>query len=164
MSRRAGKGRRSLDDHDRSAGIRVIGSREVAVDEVLSTVHDALAAINRAWRENRPLEMRAHLDPNVTMVLPGFRGQVVGRDALLASFVEFSANARVLEYRESDKQIQIIGGCAVASFRFEMVYERPGYRERSSGRDLWVFQRTRGKWRAVWRTMLDLTGTREAEP
>jgi hypothetical protein len=34
-------------------------------------------------------------------------------------------NARVLEYRETEERIQVVGNCAVASFRFEMVYERP---------------------------------------
>jgi len=134
------------------------------MEDARAKVHETLAAINRAWRENRPAAMRPHLDPNVTMALPGFQGEVVGREALLASFVEFCANARVLEYRETDEQIQVVRDCAVASFRFEMVYERPAYRERSAGRDLWVFRRARGAWRAVWRTMLDLSGSREAAP
>jgi hypothetical protein len=124
-------------------------------------VHAVLASINQAWRENRPSTMRRFLAPGVTMVLPGFQGAVVGREALLASFHEFCTNARVLEYRETEEQIHVVNNCAVASYRFHMVYERQAYRERSSGRDLWVFQRTRGKWLAVWRTMLELTEARE---
>jgi hypothetical protein len=95
------------------------------------------------------------------MVLPGFRQAVVGRDDLLASFDEFCRNARVLEYRETDEQVQVVNNCAVASFRFEMVYERATYRATSSGRDLWVFEQTGGQWRGVWRTMLELIETRE---
>ena len=124
-------------------------------------VHEVLSAINQAWRTNTPLTMSQHLHPDIVMKFPGFSGEVVGRDALLASFVEFCTNARVLEYQESNEQISVIGDCAVASFQFEMLYERAKYRERSKGRDLWVFQCISGKWVAVWRTMMELEEVRE---
>lgn len=128
-----------------------------------SEVHDILATINTAWRNGRPSAMSEHLHPGVTMVLPGFGGIVEGRDALLEGFAEFCANARVLEYRETDEQIQVVGNVAVASFRFIMEYERSTYRERSTGRDVWVFERAGGQWNAVWRTMLELEEKREAK-
>ena len=124
-------------------------------------VHNTLAAINQAWREGRPSAMSEYLHPGITMALPGFGGTVEGRDALLVGFMEFCANARVIEYAESEEQIQIVGNVAVVSFRFAMVYERSDYRERSTGRDVWVFERTDGRWCAVWRTMLELEEERE---
>ncbi len=124
-------------------------------------VHEVLSAINQSWRTNTPLTMSQHLHPNIIMKFPGFSGEVVGRDALLASFVEFCTNARVLEYQENNEQISVIGDCAVASFQFEMMYERTKYRERSKGRDLWVFQCISDKWVAVWRTMMELEELRE---
>jgi hypothetical protein len=123
-------------------------------------VHEALSAINQAWRSNAPLEMAQYLHPDIVMKFPKFLGEVVGRDALLASFVEFCTNARVLEYQESNEQINVIVDCAVVSFQFEMLYEREKYQEQSKGRDLWVFQYITGKWVAVWRTMMDLEEVR----
>jgi hypothetical protein len=124
-------------------------------------VHEVLSAINQAWRSNTPLGMSQYLHPNIVMKYPGFSGEVAGRDALLASFVEFCTNARVLEYQESNEQINVVGNCAVVSFQFEMLYERAKYQERSKGRDLWVFQYTSDKWVAVWRTMMELEEVRE---
>jgi hypothetical protein len=132
------------------------------MNNLTSEVHDAMAAINRAWRENRPLEMQSYLHPGVTMVLPGFSGTVAGKDVLLASFVEFCSTARVLEYKESDEQIQVIGHVALVSFRFDMLYERSSYRERSTGRDIWAFEYIAGNWMAIWRTMVELQETRDA--
>ncbi len=105
--------------------------------------------------------MLPYLHPQVVMVLPGFTGTVAGRDPLLAGFDEWCLNARVVEYKESDEQIQIIGNVGVISFRFDMLYERTSYRERSVGRDIWVFEYQNGKWVAVWRTMVDLKEERE---
>jgi hypothetical protein len=131
------------------------------MQQTSKAVHATLAAINEAWRGNQPSGMKEFLHSGITMVLPGFAQTVVGRDALLASFEEFCQNARVLEYRETEETIQVVNNCGVASFRFEMVYERPAYRARSTGRDLWVFENTGGKWLAVWRTMLELSEAKE---
>jgi hypothetical protein len=60
------------------------------------------------------------------------------------------------EYHEPDHQVDAVGDTAIASFRYEMIYERDGQRSRASGRDLGVFTREGGQWLAVWRTMLDL--------
>ena len=124
-------------------------------------VHKVLSAINQAWRSNSPLEMSQYLHTDIVMKFPGFSGEVAGRGALLASFVEFCSNARVLEYQESNEQINVIGDCAVVSFQFEMLYERAKYQERSKGRDIWVFQYISKKWIAVWRTMMELEEVRE---
>jgi ketosteroid isomerase-like protein len=124
-------------------------------------VQNALAAINRAWRSGRVSDMVPYLHPDVVMTMPGFTGSIAGRDKLIAGFEEFCANARVVEYTESDQIIEVIGNSAVVSFKFDMLYERPKYRERSQGRDLWLFQRDSGKWVAVWRTMIELSESRE---
>ena len=124
-------------------------------------VHKVMSAINQAWRSNVPLEMSQYLHSDIVMKFPGFSGEVAGRDALLASFIEFCQNAQVLEYQESNEQINVIGDCAVVSFHFEMLYERAKYKERSKGRDIWVFQYISKKWIAVWRTMMELEEVRE---
>jgi len=123
-----------------------------------------LAAITRAWRTLHPEEMTGHLHPDITMALPSFQGSVRGREKLIESFKEFCTNARVLEYEEKDDSLDVVGNVAVASFRFSMVYERAAYRARSTGRDLWVFERHGDRWIAVWRTMSDLQEERLRQP
>ena len=76
---------------------------------------------------------------------------------LIASFAQFGDMARVIEYREFDLDVQVIGHTAVVTFRFDMVYEREqNTREHSTGRDLWVFARHDDRWLVVWRTILDV--------
>ena len=121
-----------------------------------SKLRESIAAINRAWRENRPAEMREYLHPQITLVLPGFSGTVTGIDAMIAGFEEWCTNARVIEYKESDELLQIVGNVGFVSYRFDMLYERSAYRERSTGRDIWAFECIDKKWLAVWRTMVDM--------
>ncbi|HUI30824.1 MAG TPA: DUF4440 domain-containing protein [Candidatus Acidoferrales bacterium] len=124
-------------------------------------VHNALAAINKAWRNGQPMEMYEYLHPDITMALPNFKERVVGRHTFLASFVEFCTNAQVVQYSETNETINVIDKVAVASIKFNMVYDRATYRARSSGRDLWVFENIGEKWLAVWRTMIELEESRE---
>ncbi|HUA92069.1 MAG TPA: nuclear transport factor 2 family protein [Terracidiphilus sp.] len=130
-------------------------------------VRSLLASINAAWREGHPSSMRESLHPDIAIVPPGFTQTLRGRDMLVASFEEFCKNAKVLEYEETDEHIDVVGDCAVATFRFRMLYERAAYREDCSGRDLWIFERRDGRWLAVWRAMLELKAERlpaAAEP
>ena len=120
------------------------------------TVSSAMQRINRAWLEKRPLDLAALFHADITFVLPGFAGRLHGREALVAGFVDFCRNATVHEYREADQAVDTIGDTAVASFRYQMVYERSGKRYRATGRDLWVFAREGDGWIAVWRAMLDV--------
>lgn len=81
---------------------------------------------------------------------------------MIAGFDEWCSNARVIEYNERDEQIQIVGSVGFVSFRFDLHCERAAYSERSTGRDIWAFELTDGKWLAIWRTMVDLKEEREA--
>ena len=131
------------------------------MNQLESEVRETITAINQAWRTGRVREMAAYIHPDIVMKFPKFSGQIAGREKLLASFEEFCANARVIEHTETDLQIEVVGNCAIVSFHFVMLYERPAYRELSSGRDLWVFQRESGRWLAIWRTLVDVVESRE---
>jgi ketosteroid isomerase-like protein len=120
-----------------------------------------LDAIHRAWTEGRASDLVESFDENIVMVLPGFDGRIEGRDALIAGFEDFCRNARLLGFEESDRQVDVRDSTAVASFAYVVRYERDGKGYRATGRDLWIFHRfDDGRWRAVWRTMLDV----EEEP
>lgn len=116
----------------------------------------ALRRINDAWLNGRPDDLAPLLHDRMVMVHPGFSGRGEGRDAIVAGFADFTAHCRVIRYRESENQVDVTGNTAIASFAFEMIYERDGHRYLSTGRDLWVFAKREEIWLAVWRTMMDL--------
>ncbi len=133
-----------------------IESPQFAASSAHRAVSESLRRINRAWLDGRPNDLVPLLHPAMAMVYPGFAGRALGRDAIIAGFADFCANARVKSYREGDVQVDVTGDTAVASNTFEMVYERAGESYLATGRDLWVFTRHEGEWVGAWRTMLDL--------
>ena len=120
------------------------------------SVATAMRQINQAWLKGQVEDLAPLVHSEIVMVLPDFAGKIQGRQAFLAGFHDFCQNATVQEYREHDQQVDLAGGTAVITFRYEMVYERSGERYRATGRDLWVFQNDDGRWIAVWRAMLEM--------
>ena len=119
----------------------------------------AMRQINQAWIDGQIGDLAPMLHPEIVMVFPNFAGRIQGREDFLAGFRDFRQNATLQEFREHDQQVDVAGDSAVVTFRYEMVYERSGNRYRSTGRDLWVFQKQDEAWIAVWRTMLDMNET-----
>ena len=122
-------------------------------------VGQTLAVINRAWLERRPRELGPLIHESFVMVFPGFAGRSNGKEAAIAGFEDFCQHATVRAFHEAAHQCDVVGHTGVASFTFDMTYDRDGQAYRSTGRDVWVFEQIRGAWLAVWRTMLDLTDT-----
>jgi ketosteroid isomerase-like protein len=119
-------------------------------------VAEALRKINRCWLEGRPHEMRQLLHPEICFLLPGGAGRISGQDAFITGFVDFCENARVVSFQEGEHQVDRFGDAAMATFHFEMVYERDGARYHTTGRDIWAFTHQSEHWLACWRTMVDV--------
>jgi hypothetical protein len=119
-------------------------------------VAETLRRINEAWLNGRTYELVPLIHNEITMVFPGFAGRIQGAQSFIAGFEDFCRTARVHSFQKRDQQVDVVDETAVATFRFEMVYEREGASYQATGRDLWIFNRQAGNWLAVWRTMLEL--------
>jgi hypothetical protein len=116
----------------------------------------AMERINQAWLDGKIDDLGPMVHPEIVTVFPGFSGKMQGRDTFLAGFRNFCQSARIHEFREQDRQVDIAGNTAVVTFHYEMLYERLGERYRATGRDLWVLESEGSEWIAVWRAMLEM--------
>jgi hypothetical protein len=113
-----------------------------------------LASISKAWTSGRPGDMEDDLHPDAVFVQPGFGPRLEGRDAAIASFGAFMESARVRAYEEQQLVIDVVDDAAIATYRFRIDWEEQGTRHVDEGHDLFVFGRQKGRWRAVWRTLV----------
>ncbi len=120
-------------------------------------VSEALSRINDAWLHGRPQELALLFHDAIVMILPGFAGRVEGKPAVIAGFEGFCQDARIHRFEEKDRQVDVLGHVAIATFCFDMTYELAGQKHHSTGRDLWVFAKHQEMWTALWRTILDVT-------
>ncbi len=113
-----------------------------------------LRAINEAWTSGNAEAMRQHLHERIVMAQPGFEERLVGRQACIEGYEDFARQASIGSYAQTQTTIDITGDTAVASCRFAIDYAMGGKEYHEIGHDLFVFARSAGRWRAVWRTLI----------
>jgi ketosteroid isomerase-like protein len=114
-----------------------------------SAAWKVVRAIFRAWRAGRPAEMQPLLHDDMVMVFPATAERAEGAGAVLEGFIAFCAEAVTEEVEARDRQLDVVGQTAVASYAYAMTYTRGGRRFRATGRDQWVLQNSDGAWLAV---------------
>jgi uncharacterized protein (TIGR02246 family) len=123
------------------------------MQETQDHIRDLVTQINAAWTAGRPDDLASYLREDVVFVQPGFQVRTVGRDACVASYKEFLAQASVHTYEESDVTVDVYSNTAVLTYRFAITYSMEETRYADTGYDIFVFVREDGAWRAAWRTL-----------
>jgi ketosteroid isomerase-like protein len=117
-------------------------------------VRAILGRINRAWLHGAWDDLAACLHEDMVIIAPRFEERTEGRDACIASYRKFMEDATVHQYHETKPDIHVVGDTAVATYRFQILYTMGTTDFDESGWDVFVFNRTAGDWRAVWRTLV----------
>ena len=131
-------------------------SNESIQESEREAASSTMRRINQVWLDGQVERLAPMVHPEMVMAFPGFTGRAQGREEFLAGFSDFCQNASITSFRDDDYLVDVAGDTAVITFRYEMLYERSGEQYHSTGRDLWVFQKQKSVWIAVWRTMLDM--------
>lgn len=117
-------------------------------------IRETLEQMNDAWVKGYPEQLSSFFHEDITMVHPDFIHRSEGRDACIASYVDFCTQAKINDFKLGEISIDVLGHTAVAMYSYEITYEMGGEQFTDSGRDLFVFIRENDRWQAVWRTMI----------
>jgi len=113
-----------------------------------------LKKINDAWVKGPSEDLAEYFHEDMVIAGPGLEESGKGRPACTASYEEFTRVAAIKDFEESELNIHIWNDTAVAHYKFTIAYEMEGRDHLDSGCDLFVFNKSEGKWIAVWRTIL----------
>jgi uncharacterized protein (TIGR02246 family) len=117
-------------------------------------IREVVEQLNDAWVKGSPEQLSTFFREDIAMVHPDFVQRTEGREACIASYVDFCSQAKVNDFKMGETSIDVFGDTAVATYSYEISYEMGGERFTDSGRDLFVFIRENDRWQAVWRTMI----------
>lgn len=125
-------------------------------------IRELLRTINDSWVSNKPEEVSKVLSDcfHQDMVIKGcdLKTMAKGRDACVLSYVGFIKEAQISAFSQDKPDIQVTGDTAIATYGWTIQYKLEGKEYTEPGHDVFVFQRTNGKWLAIWRAMLTETG------
>jgi ketosteroid isomerase-like protein len=112
----------------------------------------AIVEANRAWKGGNPKGVAGLFHEDVVLAFSNSHRRLVGREAMVRSYVEFCQRLEVIEFRELDHSVDVIGDAAVANYRFRLTYEANGVPHEETGHEILAFRRgDGGAWLAVWR-------------
>jgi len=92
----------------------------------VAEIHSVLAAINSAWLRSTPHPWPSIFIPISPWPSPDSKSRYAAARSCSNSFEEFCKNATVLEYQETNEHIDVIEDSGIATFCFNMTYERAG--------------------------------------
>ena len=117
-------------------------------------IAEFIQRINDAWLNGHPEDIASFFREDIVMVHPDFKQRTEGREACVASYADFCAQAKIKELTLGEIAVDVFADTAVATYAYEISYEMGGERFNDAGRDLFVFLREDDRWQAVWRTMI----------
>ncbi len=121
-------------------------------------IRDILQTINSAWLSKKPEELSKILADcfHGEMVIKGcdLETLAAGREECVRSYVDFIEQAKISAFEQDEADIRVVGDTAVASYGWKITYALEGNEYTQPGHDAFVFNRTNGKWLAIWRAML----------
>lgn len=115
---------------------------------------ELIERLNDAWVKGSPEQLSIFFREDMAMLHPDFIHRTEGREACIASYVDFCSQARVNDFKLGETSIDVIDHTAIATYSYEISYEMGGEQFTDTGRDLFVFIRENDRWQAVWRTMI----------
>jgi hypothetical protein len=116
-------------------------------------IQGVIGEINQAWLNGRVDDLSLIFHEDMVIVGPDFQELSRGRMACVKSYHDFLAQARIIDYRESEPIVDDWATIAVATSPWEMTYELGGRRYTESGHDTFVFKKEEDRWQVVWRLM-----------
>ncbi len=123
----------------------------------LDAIRSVLTTINDAWLHGAPEDIASALDDcfeaETIFAGPNFQRIARGKRVCIDSYADFMRQAKVLECRVGQPNIDLRGDTAVATYTWDMAYEMGGRTYRESGSELVVVHRT-DKWRVNWRAVV----------
>ena len=110
--------------------------------------------MNETWVNGNPENLVKLFHEDMVISSPEFQEMGSGREVCVKSYKDFCEHATIHNLKETDPKIYVYGSTAIASYRFEIVYEMNGEPFHDTGRDVFAFIRTGSRWQAVWRMLI----------
>jgi ketosteroid isomerase-like protein len=123
------------------------GDERDAVVEVVRRVNDS-------WLSGDVEAMSSDLHESVVFAPPEPGARLEGREDAVGSYRDFTSSALIEAFTERDLTVDVVGGTAVATYRYELDWEADGEGHHDIGRDLLVLTRDGDRWLIAWRTTI----------
>jgi hypothetical protein len=124
----------------------------------IQAIRRLMSRISEAWLRGDTSSLNEYFHDRMTIKGPDLQELGAGRAACVRSYEDFIQQTTILEYEESDPQIDLYGDAAVVVCPWKINFEMKGQKHREEGRDLLVLVRHEHSWCVAWRAVFPQPG------
>ena len=118
-------------------------------DPVAQEVWNTLRALNDAWTKGNPDDLQHYFHERMMALTPVAHERHDDGATCIANWKGFAQTAKIIDWCETDPNVQVYGNAAVVAYYFDMHFELAGQPVHSTGRDLAFFVKEDGRWQMV---------------
>jgi len=93
-------------------------SEETAKQDLWNTLHE----LNDAWTKGDGSFLTNYFHKDMVAITPTMLKRLIGRDACVASWMEFAKAAKINYWKELDPQITLFDNTAIVTYYFDMSF------------------------------------------
>jgi uncharacterized protein (TIGR02246 family) len=109
---------------------------------------------NDAWTSSRPSDVAVLYAEDAVLVAPGVADTIIGRDAIVDTYVQFVRTATVDRFDVTRRSLNRFGDTAVATYVFDITYTTGEATHHERGEEILVLHRHESGWKVSWRTQV----------
>lgn len=118
------------------------------------SIKELIRNMNAAWLAGRIEDLYPYFSENVVLAPPAGGERIVGRDAMVESFRQYTEQATTHHFEEMALLVDIVDETAVATLQFNVRYQFEGQEYDEIGKEILVLRRSGPGWQIVWRTQI----------
>lgn len=115
-----------------------------------------VSQINKSWLNNDLKQLTNFFHDEMIIADSNFNKLAQNKKECIASYESFIKQAKILNYKEDEIIINIIGNTAIVNYTFNITWEADKKLNSEKGRDVFVFELSNNRWLAVFRTLLPI--------
>ena len=119
-----------------------------------AVISQLIRDLNQTWLQGRFDDLHCYYAEDVVMIPPGSRRQIVGRDAMVDSYRQFTQQATVHQFHEEEIDVRLFESTAIVTLRFHIKYDYGGNTQDETGAEILILLHRDNEWRIVWRTQI----------
>jgi len=107
---------------------------------VADLIRKHIIGLNETWQAGRFDQLAGYYHPDVVLLPPDAGAPIVGRDAVVASYLEFSDAAELQEFQITSLEIFTFETVSACHMRFDIDYRIDGDRLHESGLEVYMVE------------------------
>ena len=135
---------------------------DTSTTQAKDRIWQIVQTVNRTCKEGKGFDRLTPLfHDRVVMVLPGLNRRAEGKDTCLRSYEDACSTMVFHRLDGSEERIDVWGDTALATYRYDCVWDFQGKTFTDDGHEILVFLKDGENWQIAWRTLIP--GSRQIE-